>query len=276
MGNSKNLVDKVMSGAKTFVDNTRQYVGNIADGLKDGARDLAVYAVVGAVSLGAGARVASADTPINSFADFNPGAHVSNPVGMQTGTNLSILETVPPASIVEGYNRWHMGFINYSGDEAEVVGYADNKSELYPGKVYGKYFDQILGFGNKPDDVYIVNDGNGDGMGYVTPTGEWFLGQDDRIFYSGEVMFGPNKIYGDVNQLPMLVTSGPMYLPAMEVDARVSRTGPAGMNELLDLTGNWLRQDCHPYDNNDCDGADWNYDRQVNFIDFSHMANGWE
>ena len=90
-------------------------------------------------------------------------------------------------------------------------------------------------------------------------------------------MFGTNKVYGDVNELPMFVGSGNIgSLPEMIVDNRSIRTGTSGMNELLDLTENWLSQDCHPYNNNDCNGADWNLDRDVDFYDFSHMANGWD
>jgi len=90
-------------------------------------------------------------------------------------------------------------------------------------------------------------------------------------------MFGQNKVYGDMNELPIYPSSGSeVYLPEMEVDSRPTRSGPSNMNDLADLSENWLCQDCHPYDNNDCNGADWNLNGVVDFVDFSHMAQGWD
>ena len=274
-------------------DGVKSFVSGVVDGaryLANSSKKLAIYGLVGAVALTAGARIAGAHedgpsgTAIHSFRDFNPSAPVKY-VGMPVGTNLEILESDPPASIVESGSYWHMGFINYIPNEADpnileaqVVGHADNglrNSSGWEGLIYGNYFE-LLGDGNTPEDVWIVHDVNKDGMGTAT-NGTWNMGADDKIYYSGDVMFGPTKVYGDVTQLPAYVTSGPINpIPAMEVDDRPVRTDPAGMNELLDLTENWLSQECHPYNNVDCNGTDWDLDGDVDFVDFSRMAQGWD
>ena len=291
MDKSMSLVDRVKDGARDFVvgikDNTIKYARAMTEGVKSGARDLAIYGAVGAVLLTAGARVASAEpTRIMSFYDLTGISVPIKSVGMATGTNLEMLDTIPPASIVEPNSHWHMGFINYVEASpidpnlvANVVGYAENYYSSTPGwegRMIGNYLETI-GEGKRPNDVWTVEDVDGDGIAdYYPSTQALVFDEDDSFYYSEDLMFGPNKAYGDVNQLPMFVTSGSIYLPEMEVDDRLPRTGPAGMGELLDLTENWLRQDCHPYDNADCDCADWDYDGQVNFVDFSYMAQGWD
>jgi hypothetical protein len=282
MEKSMSLVDRVKDGARNVVAGTKNYVSAIAGG----AKDLAIYATVGAVLLGAGARVAEG-VDINSFKDFVPGAHVKSvEMSLSPVDNLKSMVSTNPEQIVDVNSYWHAGYINYvpseadpEVSEAQVVGYSDNNFRSYEGIqgwLDGNYFDQILGDGNTPEDVWIVHDKNGDGMGTAV-NGTWYIGADDDLYYSGDIMFGANKIYGDVNELPMCVASGPIGdLPGMIIDDRPVRTGPAGMDELFYLTDNWLSQDCHPYDNNDCDGADWNLDGKVNFVDFSHMAQGWD
>lgn len=207
MDNSKNLVDKVKSGART----------------------LAVSAVIGLATFAYSPKAEA--TIINSFKDFNSSAHVRS-VGMSSGTNLLLRDLLTfEDSIVEGYNQWHMGFINYVESNAVVVGYADNKSNLYPGKMYGEYFDEILNEGAFPEDVWIVHDGLGDGLGYIEG-GNWHMGDDDVLYDSQDILFGLEQIRGDVGQLPMLVTSGSMYLPQMIIVPEPSTIALLGLGAL--------------------------------------------
>ena len=60
------------------------------------------------------------------------------------------------------------------------------------GQIYGKYLATI-GYGNRPDDIWVVHDENGDGIGYVV-NGAWHLGEDDNIYFSEDIMFGPDKV----------------------------------------------------------------------------------
>jgi hypothetical protein len=249
--------------------------------LTDIVKDFVVGAVVGVAALGgvsAKADILSGAVPISSFKDFVDKSVPIKTVGMPYGTNLEELKSMPPASIVEKGSHWHMGFVNYRDDGgAEVVGYAKNHYkdvEGFQGWIIGSYLE-TMGDGNRSDDVWVVHDGNGDGLGYVYNS-VWYLGDDDDIYFSGDIMFGPDKIYGDVSQLPVFTPrTAPDYLPEMIVDDRPVRDGPARMEDLVALAENWLSEDCHPYNNADCNGADWNYDGKVNLVDFSLMAEGW-
>ncbi len=170
-----------------------------------------------------------------------------------------------------------MGFVNYlENGGAEIVGYAENRwrdHEEWKGFIDGRYLE-TMGDGNRSDDVWVVHDGNGDGIGYVV-NGAWYLGDDDDVFFSEDIMFGQDKIYGDVSQLPVF-SSGTAYLPEMIVDDRFARDGPAGMEDLVAVADKWMREDCHPYNNADCDWADWNLDGKVNMEDFNSMAKVWD
>jgi len=298
MGNSKSLVDKVISGVRTFVDNTRQYVGAVADGANKSARNLAVYTVVGAVSLGAGARVAEAKT-VNDFIDLinPPSGTQSQFIRMDYSDNLMIRDASGVASVVSKTGHydsvekkwigeiWKIGFAKDMGGYINFGGYANNDNSLsnknlgYEGYCSGMFYANVFADGDSADEVMIIHDQLGDGIGDVVG-GVWTLGSDDVSYWTKDIEF--NGIQGNISQLGIFTyTNGTKILPHMTIDAREPRTGSAGMGELVALTENWLCDDCNPVENEDsntydCDGADWNYDGKVNFVDFSYMANGWE
>ncbi len=257
---------------------------NLVDRLKFGAKVFVAGAVVGA-GLGLGASVRADGIPIYSFKDFVDSSIPKKTVTMPNGTNLEVLNDVPPASIVEKGSHWYMGFVNYlDNGGAEVVGYAENLWSDNIGKegqIYGRYLE-TMGDGNRSDDVWVVHDGNGDGIGYAVSYSEnpgtykWVRREDDKLYFSEDIMFGPNRVYGDVSQLPVYPSGTYVFLPEMIIDDRFARDGPAGMNELVALAENWMSQDCHPYNNADCDRADWNLDGKVDLRDFSLMAEGWD
>ena len=274
----KTLVDKLLEGVQ---------------GAKKAAVVGAVSLGIGAGALGLGAKVAKSDIVINSFADF------AAPKGVQTINterpvdDFRVRDLDGVANVVNEGSHWHVGFINYienSSDpnnlDAKVVGYAENKyrtSVGWEGHIKGVYIRtehdgqggeiDVLGHNEKPEDVWIVHDGNGDGMG-VWSNGSWNLNEDDTLYYSKDIEF--NGIQGDVSQLPATdyIAGGTRYLPQMTIDARSPRNGPAGINELLDMATHWLEPYCDP--DTDCDGADWNFDGKVDYRDFAYMAVGSE
>jgi len=243
-----------------------------------------VYDSLEGKSVGVGGleNVSVAPIPINSFRDLANSSIPVKSVGMPTGTNLEMLDVIPPASIVEPNSYWHMGFVNYAGNSAEVVGYAENSNRdggipNRVGQMVGRYLETI-GDGNRPHDVWTVEDVDKDGIiaTYDTVLNRLTFDPDDNFYFSSNIMFGSDKVYGDVSQLPIFVTSGSVYLPEMEIDDRPSRTGPADISDLVAMAENWLGQDCHPYDNNDCNGADWGYDGKVDLNDLSRLSENWD
>ena len=307
----KTLVDKVIGGAKTFIDNTRQYVGavadgvgtgmkSLADGVGTGARNLAVYGLVGVVSLGAGARIAEATTVMDFKDLINPPSGIlSQSVQMARGPpvedydNLMIRDLTGVASVVSktGYydsinkkwigETWRIGFAKNMGTYINFGGYANNDNfssnsnpTILGGWCQGNYTSAVFADGSTADDVMIIHDAYGDGIGNVVD-GVWTLGTDDVPYWTEDIEF--NGKQGDLRELGSFTYTGETkILPHMTINDRVPRSGSAGMGELKALSENWLGQDCHPYYNADCDCADWNYDGRVDFQDFVHMAKDWD
>jgi len=177
-----------------------------------------------------------------------------------------------------GTEVWRIGFVKDNGDGTiGFGGYANNEPyKTFPewaGLCFGNYTSNVFEDGDTADEVLIVHDKNGDGVGYING-GKWYVGADDTHYWSEDIEF--NGVQGDISQLGTFNYIETKILPQMTINVRSPRTDPAGINELEALSENWLRQDCHPYDNADCDCADWDYDGQVNFEDFSYMAQGWD
>ncbi|MCJ2534078.1 MAG: PEP-CTERM sorting domain-containing protein, partial [Candidatus Thermoplasmatota archaeon] len=111
------------------------------------------------------------------------------------------------------------------------VGYADQPYAGVSGAngfMSGHYSDGIEN-GNRPDDVWLVYDGNGDGIGNLS-NGTWTLGDDDTFYGSNDILFGDNQIRGDVNQLPVY-TGAPenAILPHMIVAPAVPEPATIGL-----------------------------------------------
>ncbi|MCH7850738.1 MAG: PEP-CTERM sorting domain-containing protein [Nanoarchaeota archaeon] len=133
-------------------------------------------------------------------------------VEMALGDNL--MENDPPVVVSDSHL---MGFISY--DPFSVDGCADNPFltfEGWEGYITGRY-SYTLGVGNKPNDLWMLEDLNGDGIGTYEPsTGKWTVGADD-YFYSPEETF-LNDIsldQGGTNELPPLGSFDD--LPSMKV-----------------------------------------------------------
>ena len=293
MDNSKSLVDRVKDGAKGVVAGIRDNTIKYASAVSDGAKKLAVYGVVGAVVLTAGVNVAEGAELTNGFYDLisnkNPPT-ISKTVRMEYGDNLMIRDVNGVANVVskEGTKVsdldwdgeiWRIGFAKYVEGGIQFGGYANNDNDNsndypgYEGWCFGSFYDSVFADGETADEVMIIHDQLGDGIGTLNG-GQWTLGGDDKLYWSEDIEF--NGKQGDLGELGTFNYIQTKILPPMTINDRPPRTGPAGIDELAALSENWLCSDCHPYDNNDCNGADWNYDGKVNFVDFSYMAQGWD
>jgi len=201
---------------------------------------------------------------------------------------------------------WRMAFIKYvytsQGDlfGKNVVGYANNDngySNLYSGKYPGYDFEGFLGgkyyngvgVNEVPDEVMLIHDLNGDGVGnhYYYPdsqTGQWVLGEDDTPYWHADIRFGEKELPGDLDGLPLYILDGrTIYLPStIIVDKRTSgrpvfrggiNISPQGITELSWLSEGWIGE-TGVY-NNWGNWADMNTDGKVDFSDFGITAKSW-
>ncbi|HEV56356.1 MAG TPA: hypothetical protein ENN87_02520, partial [Phycisphaerales bacterium] len=175
----------------------------------------------------------------------------------------------------EGYTWvgeiWDMAFLKrLYNDKKEFtgwgfVGYANNdniysnKNNSTNGSTYhldgwlgGEYYNNygMMPVGTKPDDIFLVNDKNGDGVGSVSG-GNWTLGSDDTLYHTSDILFasGPQKtdfVRGDTSRLPTYPYVE--VLPNMVVSPR--RPGDAiykngeridreGILDLINLSSHW-------------------------------------
>ncbi len=125
------------------------------------------------------------------------------------------------APVVKDESIWHVGFINYVpggmvvvGDASNDNGWSNDTPEL-PGWLQGLYTSDI-GDGNRPDDILIVHDVLGNGIGELE-YGVWSLGLDDILYTRQDILFGPDQIRGAVELLPVYEVPGTAILPEMIV-----------------------------------------------------------
>jgi len=181
--------------------------------------------VVGAVLLMAGiGNVVYGKEPVWSFDERIP---VESQTGEQTvrmkwtPDNLEIRDlNTGKDNVVSG--RYSIGFVDHyvfdGNDFSDIVGFADQSMfgyEGYNGHMLGRYYSGI-GNRERPDDVWIIHDQNGDGRGFVV-WGFWFLGPDDILYTSADIEF--DGVIGDVSKLPIYVSSSPnpAILPHMVI-----------------------------------------------------------
>ncbi len=146
---------------------------SLVDKVKTGMRTVAVSTAIGLAALSYSPKQAGAALVVDGFHDF-----VANTTGAQsvrsevdysaqTLDNLMIRDSdTGTDSIVSG--DWHMGFVKYIDGGAEIVGYAENPYADVSGQsgfMSGSYYSGI-GDGSRPDDMWLVHDGDGDGIGF--------------------------------------------------------------------------------------------------------------
>ena len=175
---------------------------------------------------------------INSFEDFIPTGqryvqsfHNSYDIASETSDQLLIRDPITgQESIISG--TYYMGMIVNGEGGSIVAGYGENYHrdfgwDGFMGGLYVGYVTQnntrfdLIKDGQRPDDIWIVYDGLENGIGYFdTVSGMWILGSDDILYTSEDILFGTNKIRGDVSQLPAFIEfcyGQPAILPAMVI-----------------------------------------------------------
>ena len=261
----------------------------LVDKLKEGAKKLAVGTAIGLAAIAYNPKTVEATPiPINSFkdliGDIGSSASVQNYIDYVAGTadNLMIRdqETGVDSIVEKDGGVWRIGLAKYHEGYLVFGGYANNDNPAsnsgylgWEGWCSGRFYSHVFSEGDTADEVMVVRDTLGDGMGEVE-NGVWTLGDDDVFYWIRDIEF--DGVQGKIDALGAFsYTTGTKFLPHIVINDRAPRTDPAGINELVSLSENWLRQDCHPYYNGDCNGADWNYDRNVNLDDFYHLAENW-
>jgi hypothetical protein len=242
-------------------------------------------AVVLVMVLAMGTWVEATTMSFREYGYFSP----AQDLWMANGDNLLIRVDGVDKSIVDaGYGAgfWHLGLTNSDG---YVVGWAKNSfksSGGYEGWLGGEYSGSAplydkgvlvykgLANGEKPTHLFLVYDKLNNGWGSSgsqlgTPQdlleGDLFLDEED-------ILFGPDRLLGDVSLLPMYGADVIAILPKMTV---VILPLASDFNYLLILCEYWLRDDCSAL-NNHCGGADdWKPDGKVNFLDFAELASRW-
>ena len=222
---------------------------------------------------------ASAETiPVNSFRDMWGEPAAVKTVKSRYNERLMIDRGGVAESVGLDGTDWHIGFIDYRDGQTYVIGYAQNFKRVlagYEGWMWGLYayemnYDEDL----TPDDVFIVQDVLGDGIGALTD-GEWVPGGDDVVYDANDVLFGPGQVRGDVSQLPAY--GGSRYLPMMTIsDVLAPITGDlngdgfVGLDDL-DIVLNAWNQSVPPGD----PLADPTGDGFVGLADLDIVLNNW-
>lgn len=150
-------------------------------------------------------------------------------IRMSTGDNLMIRDPLTGLdSVVSTDGYWNMGFLS---DDTGMIGWAKNSWKQYSGyegQMRGNYYAD-LGVGNAPDEVYLVHDQNGDGIGVFDDSSGILTFGDDDVFYaydflggiwdaSPNILFGPDEVRGDLSYLPEYTgTSAILVLPSMTI-----------------------------------------------------------
>ena len=148
--------------------------------------------------------------------------------------NLMIREPVTGIeSVVNPVGDWHMGFAVYDGlGTRTIVGFAQNIHRDIPGEegfMAGKYvetiFDEggpdentLFSVGDLPEEIMIVHDVAGNGMGtFDDVTGEWILGSDDFFYSTQDILFGYEGFRGETGLLPVFSLTDTCILPHMVI-----------------------------------------------------------
>jgi len=139
--------------------------------------------------------------------------------------NLMIRDSSGVDSIVSknGKDVWRIGFVKYDGLGMKFGGYSNNNNPLsndspiiLGGWCTGKYTDAVFADGSIADDVLIIHDQLGDGIG-TYENGEWTYGSDDIHYWTEDIEF--NGRQGDISQLGSFTYTGETkILPHMVVN----------------------------------------------------------
>jgi hypothetical protein len=186
--------------------------------------------------------------PVGSFEDFmDPGASIQNLksyLGSDAPSSHNLMYIDPgtgtEAIVPDDGTVWHMGFFNNVPGGIEFVGFVDNDNPVSAtnglnGWLYGGHNEHI-GDGLRAEDLLLVHDLLGDGIGTVS-SGTWLLGIDDVLYSSNDILFGPSRIRGAVELLPVFE---PIGASAILPEMVVSPVPEPATVSLLALCGGFL------------------------------------
>ena len=237
-----------------------------------------VLARCGIVSVLMVASHAGAQTTVTSFRDvWGDPADVTT-VKSRFGEKLMIVNGGTVESVGLDGTNWHIGFVDYRDGQMYFVGYAQNFKKVLPdyaGWMWGLYdYDMNFDDDKKPDDLIIVQDVLGDGIG-TWDNGGWTPGGDDMVYGKDDVLFGPGRVRGDIAQLPGYGES--RYPPLMTISVSdtpivgdLNDDGFVGIEDLNIVLGSW-NQNVPPGN----PLADPSGDGFVGIEDLNFVLGGW-
>ena len=224
----KNLIDKVKTGVKSIAGGIYDGVCSVAKHVKDNAK---AYGAAAGIGLATFAFNPKADATLTGFRDLIDTTGTTQTVenyldiSIPSWGNLMIRDSEGVDSIVskDGYvdgegdwngDVWRMGFVNYIDTDEDGIddvmffgGYANNDNSLsndnpsvLGGWCTGRFYNSVFDSGEAVEDVYIVHDRLGDGIGEVVG-GQWTLGDDDTLYTTADIKF--KGIQGDLSQMPI-------------------------------------------------------------------------
>ncbi|MBU2576142.1 MAG: PEP-CTERM sorting domain-containing protein [Nanoarchaeota archaeon] len=225
----KTLLDKIESGVTSLAGGVGKCVNYVVNDLGQDTKKLAVYGVVGAALLTGGVRNAEATT-LTGFKDLVGDAggfqYVQNylDIPSKTGENLMIRDSNGIANLVSknGTDVWRIGFAKDYDGTIKFGGYANNDnnpSNSYPGTLggwcQGRFYNHVFADGESADDVMIIHDQLGDGIGTLDG-GAWTLGADDVVYWTEDIEF--NGVQGGISELGPFNYGEMKILPQMTID----------------------------------------------------------
>jgi len=268
--------------------------------MKKTLKNILASAVIVVSALGLASKV-QADTPIMSFSELcytgtGTSKALENFRGPPRDQLLYRTDPNDPTGakdvVVSSEGNWDAGFIKYVEGGILVGAYANDNnawstySPERAGWVQGKMYKSVFGYGERPDDLILMHDRDGKGIG-VTVDGVAHLNEEGMYLYPDLIIKGKR---GDTSELTEYNGASPLSLPHITVSPYAEipaenrgakaiylnglREGTSGPLDLIAMTENLWTQG-HGEHDYWASGADWNTDGNVDMKDFALMSSAW-